>query len=71
MTKNGCYNRAPFLPGIHLQKLEAGRGGFVNVKTIFIPHRMTTECQYSRDPMGLGQKDPRCEGCKWKAGEQK
>lgn len=25
------------------------------------------QCEYARDPMGYGQKDERCVGCKWRA----
>lgn len=59
---NGCHNREPLKSGYWVIGFKGKH---------FIEHRMTTECQYSRDPMGLGQKDPGCAGCKWKAGEQK
>lgn len=31
-----------------------------------IPFTMSMQCEYARDPMGYGQKDARCTGCKWR-----
>lgn len=54
---NGCHNRAPFLTVVSL------RGGHS------FPFRMATDCQYTLS--ALGQADPRCAGCRWRAsGEQ-
>ena len=62
MTPHACHNHAPF------RTIQPMQDGVTRTpRMIAVPHHMTTECQYSRDPMGLGQKDPRCEGCRWKA----
>ncbi len=53
--KYGCYNRDPFNPAF---KAQDGR------KTIWIEHKMTTDCQYKHTD--LGKKDEKCVGCKWK-----
>lgn len=66
-THYGCHNRATFKP-----MMEAQNGWWLHQGQRFpamvgVPFRMATDCQYTRDPMGLGQKDPRCEGCRWRA----
>lgn len=63
---NGCHNREPFKSTTLMQD------GWVNVhgiripKMIEVPFRMSTTCNYQADPMGYGQKDPACTGCKHK-----
>lgn len=63
MKTNGCHNRAPFSTETLVQD------GWINVdgtrlpRMVRTPFRMSQECQYSRDPMGYGQKDPQCTNC--------
>lgn len=66
---NGCYNRAPFKTQMVVPDGFWDDGLQRIPKLTSIPFRMSTECNYSRDPMGVGQKDPACEGCKHKVNE--
>ncbi len=50
---NGCYNRAPFLPIVAMPDGHS------------FPFRMAMDCQYTLS--ALGQADPRCVGCRWRA----
>lgn len=68
---NGCHNRAPLQPQTMMQDgwIDQPLGSGVNTRIpnmVPVPFRMSTKCNYSRDPMGYGQKDPRCKGCKWR-----
>lgn len=47
-----CHNRAPYKPVVEL-----GVHSF--------PFRMAMDCRYTLS--ALGQADPRCAGCKWRA----
>lgn len=67
MTPNACHNRPPFRTSHPMQDGWYMDGVTRTPSMITVPFRMTTDCQYSRDPMGLGQNDPRCEGCRWRA----
>lgn len=49
---NGCYNRAPFKTTVAMPDGHS------------FPFRMAMDCQYSLSD--LGQKDPRCMGCRWR-----
>lgn len=70
MTRlNGCHNRAPLRTSAVVQDGWFMDGVTRTPRMISVPHRMTTECQYSRDPMGLGQQDPGCHGCRWRAAQ--
>lgn len=58
-TMNGCHNRPPYRPYYY------GRDGYYSegiLRFKLVPHKMTKDCQYSKDT-----DDPRCAGCKWKA----
>ena len=48
-----CHNRAPYKPEVSLP------GGHS------FPFRMAMDCRYTLS--SLGQADPRCAGCKWRA----
>jgi hypothetical protein len=63
---NACHNRASFRETLRIQDgwQESGPSRVPVMKTI--PFRMSPDCQYTRDPMGLGSKDPGCTGCRWK-----
>lgn len=50
---NGCHNRAPFLPVVAMPDGHS------------FPFRMAPDCQYTLS--ALGQSDPRCAGCRWRA----
>ena len=67
---NGCHNRPPLLQAQWMQdgwiRTEAEGQPTMVPRMIVVPHRMSTDCHYSRDPMGYGQQDPRCEGCRWR-----
>jgi hypothetical protein len=67
MSRYGCYNRAPFRESMPVQN------GWVNSPNATTrlprmqpsPFRMARECQFTLTE--LGQTDPKCDGCKWKA----
>lgn len=63
---NGCHNRPPYSTSQPMQDGWYMDGVTRTPRMVYVPHRMSTECQYSRDPMGYGQQDPRCEGCRWR-----
>lgn len=69
----GCHNRAPFRDTLVVQDgwLEIN-DGFGNPTRCAqwkrIPFRNRPDCGYTVSK--LGQQDPRCEGCKWKAAEE-
>lgn len=67
---NGCHNRPPLQQARWMQdgwiRTEAEGQPTMVPRMIVVPHRMSTDCHYSRDPMGCGQQDPRCEGCRWR-----
>ncbi len=54
---NGCYNRAPFKTTVHVADGRMPDGHS-------FPFRMAMDCQYTLSD--LGQKDPRCVGCRWR-----
>ena len=67
VRRYGCFNRQPFkkslvVPDGHLMD---GVTRVQKMKTI--PFTMSMQCEYARDPMGYGQRDERCAGCKWRA----
>jgi hypothetical protein len=72
MTRNACWNRAPFSETVRIQAgwSESGPTRFPAMKEI--PFRMTPECVYGKDTGPdarrgrLGAFDPRCAGCRWK-----
>lgn len=64
---NGCHNRPAFRTFLPMQDGWWMDGQTRTAKMVSVPFRLSTDCQYTRDPMGLGQKDPRCEGCRWRA----
>lgn len=60
-----CKNRAPYAESIKV------RDGMLNSwapRWVDMPFRMARNCVYSSSD--LGQKDPQCHGCKWRAKEQ-
>lgn len=62
MRLNGCHDRPPFRRVTPVQD-----GWFLDGDTRVprmapAPHRMTTDCQYTRTK--LGQADAGCDGCK-------
>lgn len=60
----GCYNRKPFAKSYVAQAgWKTIEGDPPTREPIWknIPHRNTTDCQYS-----LHRDDPGCAGCKWK-----
>lgn len=59
---NGCHNRAPFVDAQVLHGISSRTGQPVRV---LIPHRMTTECQYTIHDR---YDDPGCFGCVHKKG---
>lgn len=59
-TIYGCHNRAPYSP--HYLPT-----GALDTRQNRIPHVMTQDCQYTRT--ALGQADPKCIGCKHRAGD--
>ena len=65
----GCYNREPFKSEVVVQdgwhQPSGDRASTKAPALVKVPFRMSTECQYSQDPMGHGQKDPGCVGCKY------
>lgn len=67
MKMNGCHNHAPYKPYYLAQDGWVMHNGARIPKWVKVPQVMSVECQYSRDPMGHGQKDIRCEGCSWRA----
>ena len=48
-----CHNRAPFKPVVAMPDGHS------------FPFRMAMDCQYTLS--ALGQQDPRCAGCRWRA----
>ena len=62
MTKHGCWNRESFRAELKVQDGWTP-GGERAMR--WIPFRMTTDCQYSKDPVNA--MDVRCAGCRWKA----
>ena len=67
MKPYACYNRPPFKTSAIAQDGWYMDGVTRCPRLVTVKHVMTTECQYSRDPMGYGQRDERCAGCKWRA----
>ena len=67
MTPHACHDRQPFRTSQPMQDGWYMDGVTRTPRMISVPFRMSTDCQYSRDPMGLGSNDPRCEGCRWRA----
>lgn len=65
-TKNGCFNRAPFLgtlkvPDGYTEKVDHFESEVVRIqKMTEIPFVMSRDCQHDRKTT-----DPRCEGCCW------
>lgn len=60
-----CKNRAPYVETIKVQD------GWLNNwarRMVDMEFRMDPNCVYSSSD--LGQKDPQCHGCKWRAKEQ-
>lgn len=63
---NGCFSREPFNLTTKMQD------GWVYVDNTRLPHivevpfRMSKTCQFKDDPMGYGQQDKNCTGCKHK-----
>jgi hypothetical protein len=59
---NGCYDRAPYAKTLQVQDgwTETGSRRMVEIEGFG-----RQECAYSES--GLGQTDPACSGCKWRA----
>ena len=57
----GCHNRAPL---ITWRQVQDGWNDGRQVMRV-IPDPMTKDCQYTYTE--LGQADPKCAGCKWRA----
>ena len=53
----GCHNRPPFKTTVSVPDGAMPDGHS-------FPFRMAMDCQYTLSD--LGQKDPRCVGCKWR-----
>lgn len=68
---NGCHNRKPYAAETTVQdgwhEIADGKNVTRIPRMVTVPHRMSTDCQFSRDPMGYGQQDEGCVGCKWRA----
>lgn len=61
----GCHNRKPLRDRRWVQDGWEVRGRSREPKVITIPDPMTKDCQYTHTE--LGQADPKCAGCKWRA----
>jgi hypothetical protein len=70
---NGCYNRAPFVDATVVQDGWQDQP-FNSENTTRVPlmverpFRMEPDCQYTLTE--LGQADPCCIGCKWRADQK-
>ena len=67
VRRYGCFNRAPFKKTLVVPDGHFMDGVTRVQKMQTIPFTMSMQCEYARDPMGYGQKDERCVGCKWRA----
>lgn len=63
---NGCLNRNPFQGETLMQDGWTYVEGTRLPNMVKVPFRMSSTCQYQKDPMGYGQQDPHCQGCKHK-----
>lgn len=70
MKLNACHNRNPFKERMVVQDGWYMDGYTRTPRMIAIDNPMSKDCQYSKDPMGYGQQDKGCEGCKWKASNE-
>lgn len=66
---NGCYNRAPLRPAMPVQNGWRPSGSSREPVMVWIPNRMTMDCQYTHTE--LGQADPRCLGCEHRTDDPK
>ena len=66
VRRYGCFNRAPFKKTLVVPDGHFMDGVTRVQKMQTIPFTMSMQCEYARDPMGYGQKDERCVGCKWR-----
>ena len=58
----GCHNRNPFKPWRTLHGINSETGEHIRIE---IPFVNSIRCQYTHT--ALGQADPGCKGCVWKA----
>jgi hypothetical protein len=65
MSQYGCFNRAPFRESMPVQAGWYCDGHTRTPRMQPSPFRMARECQFTLTE--LGQTDPKCDGCKWKA----
>jgi hypothetical protein len=66
MQPNACLNRPPFRSDTQMQDGWIHIDGTRLPRMVRMPFRMSQDCKYSQDPMGYGQQDPRCTGCRHK-----
>ncbi len=63
MKLHGCHSRPPFKPWHHAQDgyhpMSKPEAGTRLPRIVQIPHRNTTDCQYTQ----LNPTDPGCAGC--------
>ncbi|MDF3019353.1 MAG: hypothetical protein K0Q92_656 [Steroidobacteraceae bacterium] len=58
----GCHNRKPLRKWRNVQE---GWNPLGTQRLVLTVDPMTKDCQYTHTK--LGQADPKCEGCKWRA----
>lgn len=64
MSVYGCHNRKPFAP-FHSYWKTIFWGSKVLGALVHVDNRGAPDCQYTKT--ALGQQDPKCAECKWKA----
>lgn len=68
----GCYNHPPYRESYPAQDgyypSEPGMPPARIQRMVEVPHRMTTGCQYTLDPL-VGMHDEKCKGCVWRKPE--
>lgn len=61
----GCHNRPPFKDHVEIIPDAWDDDGVTRTSRLkTIPFTMSRQCNYTHTE--LGQKDPRCQGCKWR-----
>ena len=62
---NGCHSRTPYRDFTWVQDGWLTNGQSRQPRMVQIPFRMARDCQYTNTD--LGQADPKCRGCLWRA----